>query len=549
MADTQLPASAFNGYCIPVVLNSAPSGNYTYKYTYAKIPGKPRRYPFPTSNPDIDGLVIAIAFIATGLLSSFFVALWYFVGCSLMADVTSDDFKVRSEKTNPIDLKIQRRMWAWLWAKRYHRRAQLTSACERITLALSDTQLVSGIAILVATWSQLDDGITIFHWSLAVQLAWFSSITHLGTLTILKEYFRRHRIQLSLRLTLMTVLVLLLMVSLVPEYLAADLRLPVRCWFQQLPTSLHMNDGINRDSTIITLVISEAFLAISFISKALKLSRNGLGKIGRIAQKKLESGIKKTLQKIHHRQGILWTIPYVFILANYYLLTTFFDFIQSTLFELLWILFAVIWGLFRHILERWVQNVQGNTFKDQKRMTFGQIMALCLFMLPLLSILEVLSSEVKHNQEPTSPITITLDEDKDSLDSLQPIRRSDTLLFLNRAVTYKIQESKWYNYLIFTFVIQSIWILCLFCIFSVYREERINQWALALFVEFVLIYCSLYVMSCSLCLSVRNKIRQRQHRTLTGEKPKRWAAWGDRLKCLVNLAVWLGVEIFITKYL
>lgn len=50
------------------------------------------------------------------------------------------------------------------------------------TLALiiySDTQAITGIAILSAGYSQLSCGISIYHWQVVANLAWFSSVAHI----------------------------------------------------------------------------------------------------------------------------------------------------------------------------------------------------------------------------------------------------------------------------------------------------------------------------------------------------------------------------------
>lgn len=83
-------------------------------------------------------------------------------------------------------------------------------------LTMSDFQLITGLSILISGFTQLDTGISAYHWQRLVQLAWFSSITHLCTLTALRNYFRRHSIGYFWRLPGMIILVLMLIVALVP---------------------------------------------------------------------------------------------------------------------------------------------------------------------------------------------------------------------------------------------------------------------------------------------------------------------------------------------
>ena len=83
-------------------------------------------------------------------------------------------------------------------------------------LTMSDFQLITGLSILISGFTQLDTGISAYHWQRLVQLAWFSSITHLCTLTALRSYFRHHIIGYFWRLPGMIILILMLIVALIP---------------------------------------------------------------------------------------------------------------------------------------------------------------------------------------------------------------------------------------------------------------------------------------------------------------------------------------------
>ena len=59
-------------------------------------------------------------------------------------------------------------------------------------LALSDQQLVTGLAILIAGVSH-QGSFTRYEWVAIHNLAWFSSTTHLATLDVLGSHFRSQR--------------------------------------------------------------------------------------------------------------------------------------------------------------------------------------------------------------------------------------------------------------------------------------------------------------------------------------------------------------------
>ena len=54
-------------------------------------------------------------------------------------------------------------------------------------MTLSDQQVVTGISIIIGGLSQLQWGISSYHWQTVINLAWFSTMTHLITLTALWE--------------------------------------------------------------------------------------------------------------------------------------------------------------------------------------------------------------------------------------------------------------------------------------------------------------------------------------------------------------------------
>jgi hypothetical protein len=65
------------------------------------------------------------------------------------------------------------------------RKAPLKRAIEVFILALSDQQLVTGLAILIAGFVKCD--ISIYLFSNVFAIAWFSCMTHLATLTVLRR--------------------------------------------------------------------------------------------------------------------------------------------------------------------------------------------------------------------------------------------------------------------------------------------------------------------------------------------------------------------------
>jgi len=89
-------------------------------------------------------------------------------------------------------------------------------ALEEVITSFSDQQVVTGLAILIGGFSQLQWGIAAYHWLNVVNLAWFSAMTHLLTLTTLRTQIRGSKTMRALRVVGMGCLVVMLIVALVP---------------------------------------------------------------------------------------------------------------------------------------------------------------------------------------------------------------------------------------------------------------------------------------------------------------------------------------------
>jgi hypothetical protein len=84
------------------------------------------------------------------------------------------------------------------------------SAMESFMLSLSDQQLVTGIAVVIAAFSRRCQ-ISYVSFGIATQLAWCSCITHLVTLASLRTYLDENRRTKRLRMALVTIMFVLLL--------------------------------------------------------------------------------------------------------------------------------------------------------------------------------------------------------------------------------------------------------------------------------------------------------------------------------------------------
>jgi hypothetical protein len=105
-------------------------------------------------------------------------------------------------------------------------------------IGLSDQQLATGFSVIIAGYSHLASGLSVYHWVMMCNLAWFSSMTHLITLTSLKSEIMSQHASRWIRILLMGILNIQLIVSIVPTgYLYGrpfvPNNFPARCLFQK----------------------------------------------------------------------------------------------------------------------------------------------------------------------------------------------------------------------------------------------------------------------------------------------------------------------------
>ncbi|MCJ1281018.1 hypothetical protein MMC26_000336 [Xylographa opegraphella] len=178
------------------------------------------------ADPGIVGLGVLGGFAVTALLTFGAIILGYLTKALPEDSLTDLDHrvvdKIASSWVGVISVK------AWLGFIRISRRClflkppnekddlsadQRREALKKFVLTLSDQQLVTGIAILVAcfaNWCRT----SVYELNMVVALAWFSSATHLATLDVLQDYFKHNRVVRNWRMIGMVAIVLLLIAGL-----------------------------------------------------------------------------------------------------------------------------------------------------------------------------------------------------------------------------------------------------------------------------------------------------------------------------------------------
>lgn len=278
---------------------------------------------------------------------------------------------------------------------------------------MSDFQLVTGLSILISGFTQLDTGISAYHWQRLVQLAWFSSVTHLCCLTALRNYFRRNALGYFWRLPGMIILIIMLIVALIPTghytwesqtilYGAKndDIIRPkptdhAVCYFNHHEGRCTEDEWYEYTCEQVfqasqqRMILSAVFLAVGMCNRLWHLFR--LPSRLYISARSFCSNLSTPVLSHMYRWSTTWSLWYScpFILFAYYpalaaLLTVrlMADMVTSRAFEVWWLIISFVWGL----LNLWMRP----TLHEDgiKTWTFGQVMALLVVFAPLITLVE-----------------------------------------------------------------------------------------------------------------------------------------------------------------
>jgi len=99
---------------------------------------------------------------------------------------------------------------------RKHRLKRWSLALETTIISFSDQQVITGISIIIGGLSQLEWGLAVYHFQAVGNLAWFSTMTHILTLTVMRDKMRSNKTIRVLRIVLMGCLAVLLIFVMAP---------------------------------------------------------------------------------------------------------------------------------------------------------------------------------------------------------------------------------------------------------------------------------------------------------------------------------------------
>ena len=333
---------------------------------------------------------------------------------------------------------------------------QWTRAFNAAVLFFGDTQVITSVAILVSGYVQLPCGLSAYHWQTIVDLAWFSALTHLATLTSLRQYFRSRPTMAILRIIFMGMTLILLGAALLPTIFMPELRngesafvkngfalqdsqivvngfisSPAICLFSDQSRdrvwksqSVQEVDGCHhsRPYNLNIVVLSLLYLVISYLSRIIRLFTPLAGS----ANQWLRFGPINFLQKKYSSTGVhsptfktFLTVRNALLLLIMTLWDAFYLAANSMLWEILWLVAALVWGTLRIIGLRMLSHLPG-----EYSWGFGQILAVLLSTVPIWSFFSTIQ-EAKYDDVSIGQEKEKKADEHEVAETLHSIEQSD----------------------------------------------------------------------------------------------------------------------------
>ncbi|KAJ5953116.1 hypothetical protein N7454_000012 [Penicillium verhagenii] len=309
------------------------------------------------SDSDITGTGVIINYVATSGIALLIIIVYYFT----TYEPTHDPFSKDSPPFLPVSIptclpgKSSGRGAAKIWSSHFQK-------------DLWD----SGFA-------QFPSGLSVYYWQVIVDLAWFSSLTHLSCLTILRGYLYHHASEREWRLFSMGILATLLVVGLVftgnynwalqMTHSVPSITEYAICYLHVIPSQ-----GLG---AFITMVASVLLIILAFTSRVVKLHRTlSVGIFGR-ARAFLSSYTRGRLLLVFNwcsngsPRSLKRTLCYYPVFAAFLQFRFFLDFWASMLLE------PTRWGLQE-------SSPDGNS----SDWSLGQLIALVLLVASLITLVE-----------------------------------------------------------------------------------------------------------------------------------------------------------------
>ncbi|ORY00181.1 hypothetical protein BCR34DRAFT_576060 [Clohesyomyces aquaticus] len=362
-------------------------------------------------NPDVSGIGVVVGYTVNAGIVVMIIALSYLLIFQPEMDPFQSDqlgaLPRGDFKPNPIDHLVIKGIRG-----KFGIRPSLSNRVEeafmKCVLYTSDLQILSGLSILISGFVQMRYCISRYHWKILVQLAWFSSLTHFGCLSFLRNYLFNHPTERTWRLFFMVIIAFMLMFALVPTGLASTTYGPlyngkdyygeaIICAFDQA------SDTYPNSMPFDNMILSIAFLAVGLFVRLSKLSPWISNTMAARVRNPCSAKAAHLLSRVRAWSkiqespvGMKRFLIYRPLLACFLLVRVAVDLYLSMLGEILWIVISFGWGLIQLIQTRKAASGGENDW------SFGQVVPMVLIGAPLLTFYQFFySDETKFSPRST----------------------------------------------------------------------------------------------------------------------------------------------------
>lgn len=279
-----------------------------------------------------------------------------------------------------------------------------TRAIQRFILTLSDQQLVTGIAILSTQYLKRCT-MSGWHQQLVISLAWFSALTHMTTLTLLREYLSNNKRLRLWRAIAMFCVMVMLFISMIMAWLSSNPEpaMPFQCHM-----SVKAEDQYTSSADVLGLAAILLFLIFYYGDNFLGIfSRRRVTMIAWLRKiywkrRKIQPRDKTLLllqrwesYSRQYKSQPSFTIRLKWIMIYFGFIRS--EFARSFLWEIIWMLSLFAYCVAQVSLWRWYPSfVTGDNIAfdgNEDELGFGQIIALFLIALPFLGIFEAFGGQ------------------------------------------------------------------------------------------------------------------------------------------------------------
>ncbi|KAM0714088.1 hypothetical protein Q7P37_011052 [Cladosporium fusiforme] len=326
-------------------------------------------------NPDIAGKGILIAYLIT-TISVFLIAL-----------ISYATGLLPSHSLRRVDRAV-------FFANSRNEESRWCEIADSTMMCLSDQQLVTGLAILIAGYVEMmNDHLDLYHWTIVVYLGWLSSSVHIASLTLLREKFKNNPRLRDFRVAGMTALLALLVTAMVPLRRSVDLNdyptgIPARClWKGKWSNWKQRYRGGSIDPEWILSLIMLFFAYAWKLSQLFDLSRR---RVRKWMVAKPEAALERSMRRSipSDRSSWLQWLAHKALTVCYLTFLAYAEAAESFIAAIVYLFLVLAYGITIIFHNR--AQVPDAVHANERQMTFGQTVPLLFLILPMFSALELI---------------------------------------------------------------------------------------------------------------------------------------------------------------